>query len=102
MSEAEFRKIAGRVSNWGRRRDEDERATLNLVIPEVVKRAAGCVRHGCVFSLGLAFGADGPLPGAAAIRFNPLHYMSAIAIPWAPPLAVTRAVGSPIDPLAVK
>ncbi len=80
MSEAEFREIAKRVSNWGRWGPDDERGTLNLITPEVVKRAAGCVRRGRVFSLGLAFGADGPQPGVG-VRFNPLHYMSAIGEP---------------------
>jgi kynurenine formamidase len=80
MSEAEFREIAKRVCNWGRWGADDERGTLNLITPEVVKRAAGCVRRGRVFNLGLAFGADGPQPGAG-LRFNPLHYMSAIAQP---------------------
>jgi kynurenine formamidase len=80
MSEAEFREIAKRVSNWGRWGADDERGTLNLITPEVVKRAAGCVRRGRVFNLGLAFGADGPQPGVG-VRFNPLHYMSAVAQP---------------------
>ena len=77
MTEAEFLEIAKRVSNWGRWGPDDERGTLNLITPEVVKRAAGCVRRGRVFSLGLAFGADGPQPGVG-VRFNPMHYMSAI------------------------
>ena len=81
MSEAEFREIAKRVSNWGRWGADDERGTLNLITPEVVRRAAGCVRRGRVFSLGLAFGADGPQPGVG-LRFNPLHYMSAIGQPF--------------------
>src|SRR5262245_37804160 len=80
MSEAEFLEIAKRVSNWGRWGPDDERGTLNLITPEVVKRAAGCVRRGRVFSLGLAFGADGPQPGVG-VRFNPMHYMSAIGEP---------------------
>lgn len=80
MSEAEFREIAKRVSNWGRWGADDERGTLNLITPEVVKRAAGCVRRGRVFSLGLSFGADGPQPGVG-LRFNPMHYMSAIGQP---------------------
>jgi kynurenine formamidase len=80
MSEAEFREIAKRVSNWGRWGPEDERGTLNLITAEVVKRAAGCVRRGRVFSLGLRFGADGPQPGVG-LRFNPMHYMSAIGQP---------------------
>lgn len=80
MSEAEFRAIARRVSNWGRWGADDERGTLNLVTPEVVQRAAGCVRRGRVFSLGLALDADGPQRGVAG-RFNPLHYMTAIGEP---------------------
>jgi kynurenine formamidase len=77
MSEVEFREIAKRVSNWGRWGPDDERGTLNLITPEVVKRATGCVRRGRVFTLGLPFGADGPQPGVG-LRFNPMHYMSAI------------------------
>lgn len=78
MSEAEFRKIAERVSNWGRWGPDDERGTLNLITPDVVRRAAACVRRGQVFALGLAFGADGPQTGEFGGRFNPLHYMTAV------------------------
>jgi len=43
----------------------------------VVKRAAGLVRRGQVFSLGLSFGADGPQIGQGG-RVNPLHLMTAV------------------------
>jgi len=69
--------IARRVSNWGRWGPEDERGTLNFVTPEVVRRAAGCVKRGAVFSLGLRFAADGPQIGQGG-RVNPIHLMSAI------------------------
>lgn len=72
------RQIAEKVSNWGRWGSEDERGTLNLITPEVVKRAAACVRRGDVFSLGLGLGAEGPQTGSVIGRFNPQHYMTAI------------------------
>lgn len=79
------RAVAKRVSNWGRWGADDERGTLNLVTPEVVRRGAGCVRTGRVFSLGLAFGADGPQSGTVVGRFNPQHYMTAIGAPFGTP-----------------
>ena len=36
-----FHEAAARVNNWGRWGDDDELGTLNLITPEVVKRAAG-------------------------------------------------------------
>jgi kynurenine formamidase len=72
-----LRAIAEKVSNWGRWGPEDERGTLNFVTPDVVCRAAACVRRGAVFSLGLRLGADGPQIGQGG-RVNPIHLMSAI------------------------
>jgi kynurenine formamidase len=69
--------LARRVSNWGRWGDADERGTLNFVTPDVVRRAAACVRRGAVFSLGLPLGADGPQIGQGG-RVNPIHLMSAV------------------------
>jgi kynurenine formamidase len=78
MSGAErLRAIAEKVSNWGRWGPEDERGTLNFITPDVVRRAAGCVRRGTVFSLGLRFGVDGPQIGQGG-RVNPIHLMSAV------------------------
>jgi kynurenine formamidase len=70
------RELARKVSNWGRWGAEDERGTLNFVTPDVVRRAAACVRRGQIFSLGLRFGADGPQIGQGG-RVNPIHLMSA-------------------------
>jgi kynurenine formamidase len=70
--------LATRVSNWGRWGAEDERGTLNFVTPEVVRRAAACIKRGAVFSLGLPFGADGPQIGQGG-RVNPVHFMTATA-----------------------
>jgi kynurenine formamidase len=71
------RELAGQVSNWGRWGADDERGTLNFITPEVVKAAAGLVRRGVVFSLGLSFGAEGPQIGQGG-RVNPLHLMTAV------------------------
>jgi kynurenine formamidase len=48
------------MSNWGRWGAEDERGTLNLLTPERVRAAAGLVRTGRVYSLGLDLSADAP------------------------------------------
>ncbi len=71
------RTLGKRLSNWGRWGAEDERGTLNFITPDVVRRAAGLVRRGEVFSLGLSFGADGPQIGQGG-RVNPLHLMTAV------------------------
>jgi len=79
------RALAKRVSNWGRWGADDQRGTLNLVTPEVLRRAAGCVSEGRLFALGLAFGSEGPQTGAVVGRFNPQHYMTAIGAPYGAP-----------------
>jgi len=68
--------LARKVSNWGRWGPDDERGTVNFITPEVVRRAAACVRRGVVFSLGLPFDADGPQIGQGG-RVNPVHLMTA-------------------------
>jgi kynurenine formamidase len=74
----EFHELARRVRNWGRWGDDDEIGTMNLVTDDVVRRAAGCIRTGKRFSLGLPLSADGPQIGAIPGRVNPLHTMIAI------------------------
>jgi kynurenine formamidase len=71
------RALGKRLSNWGRWGADDERGTLNFVTADVVQRAAGLVRRGQVFSLGLSFGAEGPQIGQGG-RINPLHLMTAV------------------------
>ena len=53
-------------SNFGRWGPEDERGTLNLLTPEIVKSAMGLVKNGKVYSLGARVGPTGP----KAIRRN--------------------------------
>jgi len=80
-----IREVAKRVSNWGRWGPDDERGTLNLITPDVLRRAAACVRTGKAFSLGVEFGAGGPQSGTVVGRFNPEHTMTAIAQPFPEP-----------------
>lgn len=70
----DFRELGKRLSNWGRWGNEDERGTLNLITPERLVAAAGLVRTGKVFDLGIPFDANGPQPGGG--RINPVHLMS--------------------------
>ena len=76
MTRADLDALARRVSNWGRWGADDERGTMNFVTPDVVRRAAACVKRGEVFSLGLPFAADGPQIGQGG-RVNPVHWMTA-------------------------
>ena len=70
-----FRRVADDVRNWGRWGDADELGTLNLITAEKVAQAAGLVKHGKVFPLGVDFGSSGP-QGAFHFRQNPLHVMT--------------------------
>jgi hypothetical protein len=104
--------------NWGRWGPDDEIGTLNFITPEVITRAAGLVKQGKVVSCALNFDTDGPQTGAFG-RVNPIHSMVATGTDHAagrqrladqvyefmfvaPPLPITRAVGSPINPQAIK
>ena len=63
-----------RHSNWGRWGPDDERGTLNLVTPDMVRNAAQLVRKGMPISLALPFDEHGPQTGGLG-RFNPIHLM---------------------------
>jgi kynurenine formamidase len=71
----DFRRVSGEVSNWGRWGDDDELGTLNLITAEKIAQAAGLVKHGKVFPLGVDFGSSGP-QGAFKFRHNPIHTMT--------------------------
>lgn len=73
-----IREIAGRVSNWGRWGADDELGTINFIDDAKIRAAAGLVRRGRVFSLGMRFGADGPQIGQGG-RVNPQHFVTATA-----------------------
>jgi hypothetical protein len=104
--------------NWGRWGPDDEIGTLNFIRPEVITRAAGLVKQGKVVSCALNFDTDGPQTGAFG-RVNPIHSLVATGTDHAagrqrladqvyefmfvaPPLPITHAVGSPINPQAIK
>lgn len=72
-----FKVIGQRVSNWGRWGPDDQRGTLNFITPEVVRRAAACVRTGKVFELSLPLSAEGPQTGSGG-RINPVHFMTVL------------------------
>src|ERR1700750_519323 len=72
--EYEFKKIGAKLSNWGRWGADDQLGTVNFITPEVRVEAAGLVRTGKVFDLGMPFGSTGPQQGGG--RFNPIHTMT--------------------------
>jgi len=72
---SEFYRVAGEVRNWGRWGDADELGTLNLIDDDKVRQAAGLVRKGKVFSLGMEFGSTSP-QGAFEFRQRPVHLMT--------------------------
>lgn len=52
--------VEGQVSNWGRWGSQDERGTLNLLTPDLVRQAASLVKLGKVYSLAVPLDAKGP------------------------------------------
>jgi kynurenine formamidase len=70
----DFRVVGERVRSWGRWGDGDERGTANLITPEHVARAAGLIRTGETFELGIAIDADTPQPGD--LRTRPMRLMA--------------------------
>ncbi|MEU4768524.1 cyclase family protein [Actinosynnema sp. NPDC023794] len=71
----DFRELGARLSNWGRWGPADQRGTTNLITPERLVAAAGLVRRGKVFDLGIPLDENGPQPGGGG-RINPVHLMS--------------------------
>ncbi len=72
---AEWRAMGERLRNWGRWGKDDQLGTLNFITPDKVKQAAGLVRQGKIFALGINFDAYGP-QGAHGFRRNPIHVMT--------------------------
>ena len=70
----DFREIGARLRNWGRWGDDDERGTVNLIDADRLVAAAGLVRQGKIFDLGIPFDGNGPQPGGS--RINPVRLMS--------------------------
>lgn len=63
------------LSNWGRWGADDQIGTLNLVTPELVRRAAALVRTGAVLPLGAPLGRGTRRLGSVPA---PRHFMTAV------------------------
>ena len=66
-----------KLSNWGKWGKDDHSGTLNYVTPEHIKKAAGLIKQGKPFALGIPLDATGPQTGLFGGRFNPIHQMLA-------------------------
>src|SRR6201984_660021 len=66
-----------KLKNWGRWGKDDQVGTLNHVLPEDIVRAAGLIRTGKVFALGIPLDRGGPQTGLFGGRWNPIHTMLA-------------------------
>ena len=66
-----------KLKNWGRWGKDDQIGTLNYVTPENIVRAAGLIRTGKVFALGIPLDRHGPQTGLFGGRWNPIHTMLA-------------------------
>ena len=72
-----FEETLAQVSNWGKWGADDEKGALNYITDAKRAEAAGLVRKGQTFSLGLPLQSGaGPQLGGAG-RINPLHFMTA-------------------------
>ncbi|MGI5168239.1 cyclase family protein [Spirillospora sp. CA-253888] len=83
-------------NNWGRWGAADERGALNLLTPEAVVAAAGCVREGRVLGLSLPIRGATSSPAPTTVphlkgRPLPQHFMSVDGGDYA---AGTRAIGA--------
>jgi kynurenine formamidase len=57
MTDADL--VAPEMTNWGRWGAGDERGALNLITPEMLRRAAASIRTGRTYPLGIPIQADG-------------------------------------------
>lgn len=74
---AHLRATAEKCKNWGKWGPDDEAGTLNYVTARDIIAAAGLIRKGKSFALGLNFDRNGPQKGLWGNRFNPIHTMLA-------------------------
>ena len=71
-----IRETAQTLSNWGRWGPDDQIGTLNFVTPGMVVAAAGLVKKGACFALGLPLN-EKLQSGLFGGRWNPIHTMLA-------------------------
>lgn len=72
---SDWRKLAKKISNWGRWGAEDQLGTLNFITPEKLVSTGSLIRTGKSFALAIPLDETGP-QGAHGIRRNPVHLMS--------------------------
>jgi kynurenine formamidase len=76
VSKAAVYEAAEKLSNWGRWGADDQLGTLNHITPEAIVAAAGLVKRGKAFALGLSL--KEPIQsGLFGGRWNPIHTMLA-------------------------
>src|SRR5436305_77298 len=68
---------AEKLRNWGRWGRDDQIGTLNHVTPEDIVAAAGLIKRGESFALGIPLDRNGPQTGLFGGRWNPIHTMLA-------------------------
>lgn len=77
VGKAAIAEAGKKLCNWGRWGKEDQIGTLNHVTPENVVEAAGLVKKGKAFALGIPLDRKGPQNGLFGGRWNPIHTMLA-------------------------
>ena len=76
LTRQDIEAAADTISNWGRWGDDDQIGTLNNIAPKDIIGAAGLIRRGKVFALGLSL--KEPIQsGLFGGRWNPIHTMLA-------------------------
>ncbi|MBV9579247.1 MAG: cyclase family protein [Chloroflexi bacterium] len=74
-SQADLLEWMGSLSNWGRWGADDQRGTLNVITPDITRRAVGLVQDGTTVSCARAWSYDGATD--VNPRRVPQHYMIA-------------------------
>jgi kynurenine formamidase len=70
VTKAQFDEWMMKLSNWGRWGKDDERGALNLIAPEVRRRAAALVKTGTTVSLSRQIQAEAPGPSGQPRPIN--------------------------------
>jgi kynurenine formamidase len=72
-----IKEASEKLKNWGRWGKDDQIGTLNHVEPADIVAAAGLIRAGKIFALGISLDRNGPQTGLFGGRWNPIHTMLA-------------------------